>query len=161
MEVLKTESEEGRSRWKCSRQSQRKAVPGGSAQNSVRGRLFQVEVLETESEVGCSRWKCSRQESEEGRSRWKCSRQSQGKAFPRGSAKDRERGRLLLAEGPEKLPKTDEEGGDVAQLVEHRTGTPPTQVRCPDAARDFSPRVYFQCRLSYMCPYTLVCKRMH
>ena len=40
-------------------------------------------------------------------------------------------------------------GGDVAQLVEHRTGTSPTQVRFPDAARVFSPRVNFQCRLSY------------
>ena len=40
-------------------------------------------------------------------------------------------------------------GRDVAQLVEHRTGTPPTQVRFPGAARDFSPRVNFQCRLSY------------
>ena len=38
---------------------------------------------------------------------------------------------------------------DVAQLVEHRTGTPPMQVRFPRAARDFSPRVNFQCRLSY------------
>ena len=40
-------------------------------------------------------------------------------------------------------------GGDVAQLVEHRTGTPPTQVRFPGAAEDFSPRVNFQCRLFY------------
>ena len=39
--------------------------------------------------------------------------------------------------------------GDVAQLVEHRTGTPPTQVRFPGAAREFSPKVNFQCRLSY------------
>ena len=38
---------------------------------------------------------------------------------------------------------------DVAQLVEHRTGTSPTQVRFPDVTRDFSPRVNFQCRLSY------------
>ena len=37
----------------------------------------------------------------------------------------------------------------VALLVEHRTGTSPTQVRFPVAARDFSPRVNFQCRLSY------------
>ena len=41
------------------------------------------------------------------------------------------------------------EGGDVVQLVEHRTDTPLTQVRFPGAARDFSPRVNFQCRLSY------------
>ena len=40
-------------------------------------------------------------------------------------------------------------GGDVAQFVEHRTGTPLTQVRFPGAARDFSLRVNFQCRLSY------------
>ena len=40
-------------------------------------------------------------------------------------------------------------GGDVAQLVERRTGTPQTQVRFPGAARDFSPRVNFQRRLSY------------
>ena len=36
---------------------------------------------------------------------------------------------------------------DVAQLIEHRTGMLPTQVRFPGAARDFSPRVSFQCRL--------------
>ena len=41
------------------------------------------------------------------------------------------------------------QGGDVAQLVERRTGTPLRQVRFPGAARDFSPRVNFQCRLSY------------
>ena len=39
--------------------------------------------------------------------------------------------------------------GDVAQLVEHRTGTSLTQIRFPGAARDFSPSVKFQCRLSY------------
>ena len=41
--------------------------------------------------------------------------------------------------------------GDVAQLVEHRTGTPPTQVRFLGAAKFFflSPRVSFHCRLSY------------
>ena len=38
---------------------------------------------------------------------------------------------------------------DVAQLVKHRTGTLLTQVRIPGAARDFFPRVSFQCRLSY------------
>ena len=32
---------------------------------------------------------------------------------------------------------------DVAPLVQHRTSTPPTQIRFPDAARDFSPRVHF------------------
>ena len=40
-------------------------------------------------------------------------------------------------------------GGDVAQLVERRTGTLPTQIRFPGAARDFSPRLNFQCRFSY------------
>ena len=40
-------------------------------------------------------------------------------------------------------------GGDVAQLVEHHTGTLPTHVRFLGAARDFSPRVNFQCRLFY------------
>ena len=40
-------------------------------------------------------------------------------------------------------------GGDIAQLVEHRTSTLPTQVRFPGAARDFSPKVNFQGRLSY------------
>ena len=50
-------------------------------------------------------------------------------------------------------------GGNVAQLVEHRTSTPLTQVRFPGAARDFSPN--FQCGLSYVCPYAPVCNRMH
>ena len=46
--------------------------------------------------------------------------------------------------------------------LEHRTVTPLTQVRFPGAARDFfSPRVIFQCRLFYVCPYTPMCKRMH
>ena len=40
-------------------------------------------------------------------------------------------------------------GGGVAQLVERRTGTPLMQVRFPGVARDFSPRVNFQCRLSF------------
>ena len=40
-------------------------------------------------------------------------------------------------------------GGGVAQLVERQTGTPLRQVRFLGAARDFSPRVNFQCRLSY------------
>ena len=42
--------------------------------------------------------------------------------------------------------------GDVVQLLEHRTGTPPMQVRFPGAARDFSPRVNCQCRLSHGVP---------
>ena len=37
----------------------------------------------------------------------------------------------------------------LAQLVERRTVTPRRQVRFPIAARDFFPRVNFQCRLSY------------
>ena len=37
----------------------------------------------------------------------------------------------------------------MAQLVELRTGTPPTQVRIPGAERDFFPQVNFQCRLSH------------
>ena len=41
----------------------------------------------------------------------------------------------------------DSRGGDVVQSVEHRTGTLPTQVRFPGAAKDFSPRVNCQCRL--------------
>ena len=54
-------------------------------------------------------------------------------------------------------------GGDVAQLVEHRTGTPPTQVRFPSAAGFFFfffPRLNFQCRLSYSFrthPLTIAC----
>ena len=40
-------------------------------------------------------------------------------------------------------------GGDVAQLVKRRTGTPLRQVRLLGAAKDFSPRVNFQCRLFY------------
>ena len=39
--------------------------------------------------------------------------------------------------------------GDIAQLIERRTGTPLRQVRFLGAARDFSPRVHFRCRLSY------------
>ena len=37
----------------------------------------------------------------------------------------------------------------VARMVERRTVEPLTQVRFPGAARDFSPRVNFQRRLSY------------
>ena len=39
-------------------------------------------------------------------------------------------------------------GRHVAQLVEY-TSMLLRQVRFPSAARDFSPRVNFQCRLSY------------
>ena len=54
-------------------------------------------------------------------------------------------------------------GADVAQLVELRTGTPSTQVRIPGAARDFSPRVICQRRLSYGVRATPLCnyKRLH
>ena len=44
---------------------------------------------------------------------------------------------------------------------ERRAGTPPTQVRVPGAARDFSFRVNFQCRLCYVCPHTPVFSRTH
>ena len=50
--------------------------------------------------------------------------------------------------------------GVIAQLVDHRTVTPLTQVRFPGAARDFLPRVNSLCRL-FRCPYTPVCNRMH
>ena len=43
--------------------------------------------------------------------------------------------------------KEGRKGEDVAQLVERRAGVSLTQVRFPDAARDFSPRVNFQCRV--------------
>ena len=49
---------------------------------------------------------------------------------------------------------------DVAQLVEHRTITPLTQVQFPGAARDFLPRANFQCRLSFSGrtpPCTIAC----
>ena len=53
-------------------------------------------------------------------------------------------------------------GRGVAQFVQRWTGTPLTQVRFPGAARDFSPRVHFQCRLSYgvrthPCAYINIC----
>ena len=44
----------------------------------------------------------------------------------------------------------------IGQLAQHRTDTPLTQVRFPGAERDFSPRVNFQCRLSYRV-YTPPC----
>ena len=44
--------------------------------------------------------------------------------------------------------------------LKHQTVMPPTQVRFPSAARDFSPRVDFQCRLSYMYPY-IPCVQSH
>ena len=49
------------------------------------------------------------------------------------------------------------EGAGMAQWVERRTEKPVAtliQVRVPGAARDFSPSVSFQCRLSLRCPYS-------
>ena len=52
-------------------------------------------------------------------------------------------------------------GARIAQLVERPTERPgaiPTRVRVPGAARDFSPRVSFQCRLRLLrCPYSPLC----
>ena len=52
----------------------------------------------------------------------------------------------------------------MAQLAERPTEKPGammTRVRVPGAARDFSPRVNFQCRLSYGARTAPVCNRMH
>ena len=46
-------------------------------------------------------------------------------------------------------------------MVKPRTGTLPTLVRFPGVARDLSPRVNFQCKLSYVRSYTPVCNRIH
>ena len=62
-------------------------------------------------------------------------------------------------ENREKWMKLVVKGGGVAQLEERRTGTPLRQVRYPDAARDFPPRVNSQCRLSYGVRTALVCNR--
>ena len=56
--------------------------------------------------------------------------------------------------------------GDVALLVKRQTGMPPTQVPFPGAAGDVSPRVSFQCRLSYsvctpLCAVTWIYIRAH
>ena len=56
---------------------------------------------------------------------------------------------VLIGSCMDRLAYSSDWGGDVAQLVEHRTGTPPVQVQFTGAARDFSPRVNFRCRLSY------------
>ena len=55
----------------------------------------------------------------------------------------------------------DNDNRDASQLGERRTGTPLTQMRFPGAARDFSPRVQFQCRLSYGVRTPPVCNRTH
>ena len=52
-------------------------------------------------------------------------------------------------------------GGDAAQPVQRRTVRSLTQVRFPRTAREFSPRVNFQCRLSYVCSYTPMSNHMH
>ena len=52
-------------------------------------------------------------------------------------------------------------GRDVAQLVEHQTGTLPTQVQFPGAARDFSPFSQLSVQTLLRCPFTPVCNRMH
>ena len=51
--------------------------------------------------------------------------------------------------------------GDVAQFVLCQAGTLLMHVQFPGTARDFSPQVNFQCRLSFMRPYTPTCNRMH
>ena len=51
--------------------------------------------------------------------------------------------------------------GDVAQLVEHRIGSPLTQVRFPGTARDFSLKSQLSVQTLLRCPYTPVCNRMH
>ena len=52
------------------------------------------------------------------------------------------------------------EMGDVAQLVEHWTGTPLTQVRFPGAVKDFSSS-QFSVQTLLPCPSIPVCNRMH
>ena len=54
-----------------------------------------------------------------------------------------------------------ERGGGCSSFGNHRTVTLLTQVQFPGVARDLSHRVNFQCRLSYVCPYTPVCNRIH
>ena len=56
------------------------------------------------------------------------------------------------------------QGWGIAQLVDVATqkpGTKLTQVRVPAAASDFSPRVNFQCKLSYGVCKAPVCNHMH
>ena len=52
----------------------------------------------------------------------------------------------------------------IAQLAEHLTEKPDavlTQVRVPGVAKDFAPRVSFQCRLSYSVYTAPACNCMH
>ena len=54
--------------------------------------------------------------------------------------------------------------GGIAQLVERtaeKSGAILARVRVPGAAKDFSPRVNFQCRLFYGVRTAPVCNRMH
>ena len=74
----------------------------------------------------------------------------------RVTALRKELSRLVVALLTSEMSSYSPMGGDVAQLIERRTGTPLTQVRFLSAARDFPSRVNFQCRLSYVCPYTPV-----
>ena len=53
-----------------------------------------------------------------------------------------------------------ENGGDVAQLVEHRTGTLPTQVRFR-CGKGFFCLSQLSVQTLLRCPYTPVCNRMH
>ena len=50
---------------------------------------------------------------------------------------------------------------DVAQLVERRTGTPPTQVRFPSAARDFFSQSQLSVQTLLRCLYTPLCNHIH
>ena len=66
------------------------------------------------------------------------------KVFEEGGARARGEGREVTACTARVLKRF----GDVVQLVERRIGTPLTRVRFPGAAKNFSPRVDFLCRLS-------------
>ena len=55
-----------------------------------------------------------------------------------------------LKETPSKETSwTENVGEDVVQLAKRQTGTSLTQIQFPDAAKDFSCRVNFQCKLSH------------
>ena len=53
------------------------------------------------------------------------------------------------------------DGGDVAQLVKRRPGTPLKQVRFPDAARDFFSQNQPSVQTLLRCPYRPRVQRMH
>ena len=63
-----------------------------------------------------------------------CQNSRKGKAYH--STSHRQPARMLPVWWPYDSERVNF-GGNVAQLVEHLTGTPPTQVRFPGAARDF------------------------